>query len=156
MAQFITCCISSDHGILDGHEEDVDPLMLPIQDIMDILYGIRSENRHSLFIVLRENLLPEWLQGCQVLRRPMANMSPIFVGELVRHNLDSPQRHLKNGKPAYLRHIRLLHFPFGQKYKVQKKYECCYWSNSTRSIHTFFQLEFSEHLGIELKKNPVD
>ena len=68
MAQFITCCISSDHGILDGHEEDVDPLMLPIQDIMDILYGIRYESRHSLFIVLRENLLPEWLQGCQVLR----------------------------------------------------------------------------------------
>ena len=86
MAQFITCCISSDHGILDGHEEDVDPLMLLIQDIMDILYGIRNENRHSLLTVLRKNLLPEWLQGWQVLRRPLALLSPIFLGKLVGHH----------------------------------------------------------------------
>ena len=35
MAQLIICCISSDHGILDGHKEDVDPLMLLIQDILE-------------------------------------------------------------------------------------------------------------------------
>ena len=100
MAQYITCCISSDHGILDGHEEDVDPLMLLIQDIMDILYGIRNENRHSLLTVLRKNLLPEWLQGWQVLRRPLAPLCLIFVRKLVGHNLDSPHRHLKDGKPV--------------------------------------------------------
>ena len=84
MAQLITCCISSDHGILDGHEEDVDPLMLLIQDIMDILHGIRNENRHSLLTVLRKNLPARMVAGVAGLEEASGPSEPNLFREACR------------------------------------------------------------------------
>ena len=66
------------------------PLMLLIQDIMDILYGIRNENRYILLTVLRKNLLPEWLQGWQVLRSKLVWMYPKMELDHFRYHQAMP------------------------------------------------------------------